>query len=440
MHQSTSHWYLMRLPSRLAFRLLVSAAAAVGCGSSDHGGAGTPVVNPPPAPGNDGGPPRPPADAGDGSANANGAGDGATPGRETGAAVRDAGVPGGLWVMGYYSSWNSSSLPVDQIDWGALTHIATAFNVPDGNGGVDGPDSLDPALALSVVSAAHAAGKKAIASIGGAGSAQAFEGSTSQANLSTFVGNLEGLVTAVGYDGLDLDWEGGPQSDQPLLMSLVLALRSAMPGILITMPVPVEDNNLDNDLSFYGTIAPLVDQINIMSYNVSSAYSGWKSWHSSPLRWNGDDSTPVGIDITVQGYLLANVPASKLGVGSGFFGECYSAPVTAPDQTLAGSTVVATDGVMSFAHLMSAYYSPGARQWDSTAMVPYLSFASAQGPEGCTFISYEDPQSIAAKAAWVKANNLGGTILWTINEGYIASAPPGQRHPLLEAVAAGYLQ
>jgi chitinase len=351
-----------------------------------------------------------------------------------------SGAPTGLWVMGYYSSWDATSYPVGQIAWSGLTHIATAFNLPDGSGGVSASGSFDPTLARSVVSAAHGAGKKAIASIGGSGSAMAFEGSTSQANLATFVGNLKNLVTTLGYDGLDLDWEGGPQSDQVLLMSLIKALRAAIPGMLITIPVGIENNNSPSDLSFFGTVAPLVDQINIMSYGMSGAWSGWKSWHSSPLYWNHDTATPVGIDSSVADYLAAKVPAGKLGVGSGFYGECYSSPVTAPDQMLGGSQVVSSDGVMSYAHIMSAYYSASAHQWDATANAPYLTFTSAHGPEGCTYVTYEDAQSIAAKAAWVKSQGLGGIIIWTINEGYLASAPAGQQSPLLDAMRMGFLQ
>jgi chitinase len=367
-----------------------------------------------------------------------GAGDAAYDGGDAGA--RESGGPTGLWVMGYYSSWDANQYPVSQIDWSGLTHIATAFNLPDGNGAVSASGSFDATLAKSVVNAAHAAGKKAIASIGGSGSATVFEGSTSQAHLAAFVTNLKNLVTSSGYDGVDIDWEGGPASDQMLLMSLVQALKAAIPGALITVPVGIENNNSPSDLSFFGTLAPLVDQINIMSYGMSGAWSGWKSWHSSPLYWNRDSATPVGIDSSVADYLAAHVPPSKLGVGSGFYGECYSAPVTAPDQALGGSQVVASDGVMSYAHILSAYYSASAHQWDTTANVPYLTFSASHGSEGCTYVSYEDPQSIAAKAAWVKSKGLGGVIIWTINEGYVASAPAGQQSPLLSAMRTGFLQ
>jgi len=141
----------------------------------------------------------------------------------------------------------------------------------------------------------------------------------------------------------------------------------------------------------------------------------------------------------VQLYLAANVPAAKLGIGIGFYGLCYSSPVTGPDQALNGATLIASDGTMSYANIMANYYSSGARQWDALARVPYLSFASAHAPDGCTYISYDDEQSIAEKGAYVKANGLGGVIQWELNEGYLSSAAAGQRNPLLKAIAASVL-
>ena len=58
---------------------------------------------------------------------------------------------------------------------------------------------------------------------------------------------------------------------------------------------------------------------------------------------------------------------------------------------------------------------------------------------GCTYISYDDEQSIAEKGAYVKAKGLGGVIQWEINEGYLSSAAAGQRNPLLKAIAASVL-
>ncbi|MFI5041836.1 MAG: glycoside hydrolase family 18 protein, partial [Acidimicrobiales bacterium] len=347
-----------------------------------------------------------------------------------------------MWVMGYYSGFGAS-YPVAEIDWSGLTHLAVAFYLPDTQGNID--ESLSrgnagPALGHSLVSAAHMAGKKIIASLGGAGSEAAWQGSTATAQRATFVTNVKNLVQTYGFDGVDLDWEPFAAADHAALQALVGDLRAQLPGVIITMPVGCQNNNSPDDLSFFGTLAASVDRLNLMSYGLSGAWQGWKSWHSSPLHWNGDTSTPIAIDSSVDDYLAAGVPPGKLGIGSGFYGECYTLPVMAPDQALGGATVAASDGTMSYANILSGYYASSAYHWDTGAMVPYLSFASAHGSQGCTYVTYEDAQAIAAKGAYSKSNGLGGVIIWTINEGYVASAAAGQRSPLLEAMKTAFLQ
>jgi chitinase len=357
-----------------------------------------------------------------------------------------SGAPG-PWVMGYYSGWDAQNFPVTAIPWNDLTHIATAFMIPDGTGGFTSASdpnngSFDPVLAQSVISAAHAAGRKAIASIGGSDSASAFEASTTSATMAPFVASLKALVTTTGYDGIDIDWEGGPTSDDALLLSLVMNLHAALPTATITMTAGIINNNQKpTDLaSLYAAAAPSVDQINLMTYGMSGAYEGWKSWHSSPLHWNQDDTTPTGIDNTVSAYLAAGVPAKKLGIGSGFYGECYTSPVTMPDEALGGSTVAASDGIgnLSYRDVVTTYLPIGTRQWDTGAMVPYLSI-TASNPFDCTYVTYEDAQSIAAKGAWAKSQGLGGAIIWTINEGYVPTADAGAQNAVLDAMGAAFL-
>ncbi len=346
---------------------------------------------------------------------------------QAGSGGTGGGTPTGAWSLGYYASWQPDQLPVSEIEWSGLTHIAMAFYTPGSMSLMGG----GPQLATDLVAAAKVHGVKTIASIGGADSGPEFQAATLA--MATLVASLVSLIDTVGYDGLDIDWEPFYAQDQAAAIELANQVRAARPGVLITMPIGYVNINIGEDLSGYPAIAAVYDQLNIMSYGMAGAWQGWKSWHSSPL-YQQDSATPLSIDSTVQLYLAAGVPKSKLGFGIGFYGICYSPPVTAPDQDLNGATLLASDGTMSYANIMSSYYAIGARSWDLLARVPYLSFTSAHDPDGCTYISYDDEQSIAEKGAYLKAQGLGGVIQWQINEGYIASAPAGQRNPLLTAI------
>jgi chitinase len=372
------------------------------------------------------------ADAGDAVASDAGGGG---PGND----ASDTGGPKtGLWSMGYYASWQPSQYPVSEIEWAGLTHLAVAFYSPQ----ADGTLSLlgaDPQLAKDIITGAHQNGVKAIASIGGSNSGPLFEQATAKSTLGTFVANLVGLLTNAGYDGIDIDWEPINASDTPLVVELAQEIVAAHPGAIMSAAVGYINPNQPTDLSGYPAIAAAYDQLNIMSYGMAGAWPGWNSWHNSPL-YQKDSATPLSVDSTVNLYVAGGVPKAKLGVGIGFFGLCYSPPVTGPDQPLGGSTILASDGTMAFANIMSSYYSAGARTWDALARVPYLSFTSAHAPDGCSYISYDDAQSIAEKGAYVKSKGLGGVMAWELNEAYIASAPAGQRSPLLDAVRDNVLR
>ena len=344
----------------------------------------------------------------------------------------DGGTASGAWSMGYYASWAPDQYPISEIEWSGLTHVAMAFYLPNQDGSMTLAGG-NQQLATDLIAAAHLHGVKAIASIGGADSQGGFQTATASGSVVTFAANLVSLLTTPGYDGIDIDWEPMDKTDEPAVIDIANRIRKANPGALMTIPIGAINVNLGADLSGFAAIAAVYDQLNIMSYGMAGAWSGWKSWHSSAL-YHTDSATPMSIDSTVKLYLAASVPAAKLGIGIGFYGLCYSPPVTAPDQALNGSTLVASDGTISYAKIMTSYYSASARQWDALARVPYLSFASPHAPDGCTYISYDDEQSIAEKGAYIKAKGLGGVIQWELNEGYLASAAVGLRNPLLNAI------
>jgi chitinase len=370
--------------------------------------------------------------AGGGSGGATGAGGAVDAG------VLDGGTATGLWSMGYYASWDATRYPISEIDWSGLTHIAMAFYTPrpDGSLSLMGGDA---SVEKNLVAAAHQNGVKAVASIGGADSQADFKTATASGTVAAFASRLVALLTTTGYDGIDIDWEPMDKADEPAIIDIATRIRQGKPEALITLPIGEINVNMQPDLTGYPAIAAVYDQLNIMSYGQAGAWQGWKSWHSSAL-YHTDSATPTSIDSTVKLYLAANVPAAKLGIGIGFYGLCYTSPVTGPDQALSGATVAASDGTMSYANIMTKYYSTSARQWDDLAKVPYLSFSSPQAPDNCTYISYDDEESIAEKAAYVKANGLGGVIQWELNEGYLSAAAAGQRNPLLKAIHDGFLQ
>ena len=345
-----------------------------------------------------------------------------------------------MWVSGFYVGWMTSQYPPSAIDFSSLTHVMVFSVLPRTDGTLDttmfmGPTS-GPAMAKDVAARAHNAGRKAILAVGGAGSRSGFVGATSAGTIDTFVANLVQVVANWGFDGVDLDWEPLAGTDFAAVNSLVAKLRTARPAMLITADVNWRNANFgmtSQEKTFYTGLASSLDQLNLMTYGMADAWSGWASWHSSALTGEGSNH-PSSVASSVGQFIAAGVPAAKLGMGIGFYGSCWTTPVTGPLQAPSGSRVTAT---YNYADIMRSYYRADVYRYDSTAQAPYLSAAGGLGASGCTLLSYEDATSVAAKADYARSHGLGGTIIWQINGGYVASAAdPGA---LLRSVGSAFL-
>ncbi len=380
-----------------------------------------------------------------------------------------------VWVMGYYVGYQSSSQSPDQIDYSAMTHIMIGAAIPNTDGTFDTNfylNSVDgPAWAQETVNRAHAAGIQAILMLGGAGYVDGFRATQNPSIRTDFVNNLKNIVDTYGFDGVDIDWEPiqmdpATQDDRTIIVPLMQALHAAMPNLVYTIPVGVNNTNFDDmQNNFYGELEDYFDRVNLMSYGMLWSGGGWESWHSSPL-FGETPTTPTSVDDSVKALQASGVPTAKIGVGIGFYGSAIEkghwdtgtghfihegAPyITEPHQPTDGTTWIRfSDNDVSYSNIMQYYYEDSAYRWDATARAPYLSFATpkivavpgwANEPVATTYVTYENESSIAEKGAYVLEQGLGGTIVWTISQGYLADwKTSGEIDPLMKAVKASFL-
>ncbi|MBN1771415.1 MAG: glycoside hydrolase family 18 protein [Deltaproteobacteria bacterium] len=346
------------------------------------------------------------------------------------------------WVIGYYATYLFRRCRPELVRYDALTHLAVTRVMPDAAGdlvlelGREGEAGL--ALLDELVRRARVAGTRTLLMVGGGGAREALLAATTDDLRPAFVAGLVDFARAHQLDGLDLDWEPLPASDHASFLALAADLRAAWPEAVLTAAVAHLPGRRDSADELYARAAGHFDRLNVMTYSMTAAQGGWKSWHSAAL-YGERPETPSSIDHSVRGYLAAGVPPGRLGIGIGFFGVCYTPPVDGPRQELRRSTIAAADCTMSYADIMRRYFDPAARRWDEEARVPYLALPEATGPHGCGYVSYEDAQSIAERAAYVAERGLGGVIVWAVNEGYLKHAPEGERDPLMDALAKHFL-
>lgn len=355
--------------------------------------------------------------------------------------AHDGSVPSGIWATAYYAGWMQGTLPPDKIDYAALTHVIHFALVVKSDGTLDDQgNGVTAASATAAVQAAHAAGRTILISVGGAGSAPGFRGATKSATRAAFIANIVQLVSSRGYDGVDLDWEPLEASDEAQLVALVQELRAALDKksvkLLLTAAVAWRP-------ALIAKVHTLLDQINVMTYDMSGAWPGWVTWHNAPIYDGGCTFQSTGkpvpsADAQIGSFIAAGIPVGKLGIGIDFYGYVWSGGagtstggVTQPCQAYTSDPAVQSN--LSYAQIMDTHYKAQHRSWDSGAEAVYLSIDNA-GSANDKFISYDDETTVAKKVGYAKVKGLGGVFIWELGGGYRTSQPAGQRDPLLQAL------
>ncbi|QSQ19979.1 chitinase [Pyxidicoccus parkwayensis] len=345
----------------------------------------------------------------------------------------------GKWVSGYYTGWNADLYPPEKVDFSAMTHIIVGRATPrtDGTLSTAFDNSNGPAMAKTLSTRAHAAGRKAIIMVGGAGEHANWVGAASSANRAKFVQSLLSAMDNLGYDGLDIDWEPVEAADKPNLLALVQALRAARPGMLLTFPIGWINTNFASDVDpWFAQLAKSLDQVNVMSYEMIGPWDGWQSWYTSAL-YGESGNRPTSVSSSLNGWVAAGIPKAKLGMGIPFYGMAWR-NITGPYQGFTNwSDYVGSDNSFTYKKIQQLSAS-GTYHWDAAASASYLTFNNGVEDGTVRWISYDSPQTIAAKGAYTRNNGFGGTIIWTINQG--CTDPSTGANPLLDAVKSAFLQ
>ncbi|WP_406857083.1 glycoside hydrolase family 18 protein [Alsobacter sp. KACC 23698] len=342
---------------------------------------------------------------------------------------------GARWVSAYFVGWDAHTYPPSLIDFAQISHVLAFAVLPNMDGSLDTSlyldDSQGPQVAKDLVRRAHLQARKALVSVGGAGLHDRFAAAASAPVRPRFVSALLALVAQWGYDGLDLDWEPIEEADYDDFLALVREIRQAQPSIIITVALGSKRGGRALEPSyrrFCNVLAPLVDQVNVMTYGMAGPWQGWLSWHSSPLRGDGP-SQPISVAQNAADLELAGVPRSKIGVGVGFYGQGWGPLVTGPRQNLAGN---ANEVWMVFRDISRKYMPWATASYDRQADAAYLSVWPPR--DGISFISYENEASIAAKIRFIRDTGLGGAFVWDLSSGHIPEA--ARPDALLQAVGA----
>ena len=128
------------------------------------------------------------------------------------------------------------------------------------------------------------------------------------------------------------------------------------------------------------------------------------------------------------------MPADKIVLGVRFVGTGWQGVAPTNDglyQKDSGAAPGTWDlpgatpsGSFGYQDIEDNYLPSYTRRWDREAQVPWLYNADTG-----IMISYEDPESLTAKANYVLSNQLGGAMIWEL-------AADDDQHTLVNTIAA----
>jgi len=232
------------------------------------------------------------------------------------------------------------------------------------------------------------------------------------------------FLSRYDLDGLDIDWEypGLPGGGHPFraedkqnFTALLKELRARFDveqkkthrRLYLTIAMGASDEVLAH--SEMRQVGRYVDTVNLMTYDYYEAGSDPTTGHHAPLFANPADPKKVSSDESVRAYEKAGVPSEKILLGVPFYGREW------------GEVQDVKHGLFQVGKVIPGAYAPYSaieanmlgegkgftRYWDDAAKAPYLYNADKH-----IFVSYEDPESLKLKCAYVREHKLGGVMFW----------------------------
>jgi chitinase len=238
-----------------------------------------------------------------------------------------------------------------------------------------------------------------------------------------FIDSAMEIMKLCDLDGLDVDWEypglsgaGNPfrKEDKRNFTLLLKELRGRFTRqstatnrrLYVTIAAGASGEYLDH--TEMAQVQRFVDAVNLMSYDYYEAGSDALTGNHAPLFTDPADPKKESADDSVRAFELAGVPAEKIVLGVPFYGRMWQL-VPNINHGLFQPGKPIPNSYAPYSTIQQTMLGHGfTRFWDPLSMVPSL-----YNEEKQIFVSYEDPESLAAKCSYVLSRRLGGIMFWS---------------------------
>ncbi|TKV08283.1 glycoside hydrolase family 18 protein [Citrobacter sp. wls619] len=373
-----------------------------------------------------------------------------------------------LMSVGYFNGGGDVTAgpggDIDKLDVRQITHLNYSFGLIYNNEKDETNDALKDASKLHQIWLSEKVQSdlqkipelrkqnpnlKVLLSVGGWG-ARGFSGAAAtKESRAVFIQSVQDIIAKYGLDGIDLDWEypvngawglvESKPTDRANFTTLLKELRAAVGHKkLVTIAVGA---NAESPKSWVDVkaIAPLLDYINLMTYDMAYGTQYFNSNLYDSTTWpTVAEADKYSADFVVNNYLAAGLKPAQMNLGIGFYGrvpkravepgidwskpDAQKNPATQPyfepqqialfkslGVDLSKDTYVKYNDIV--AKLINDPQKRFTQHWDDEAKVPWLSVQSADG-KALFALSYENPRSVAIKADYIKSKGLGGAMFW----------------------------
>jgi chitinase len=318
-------------------------------------------------------------------------------------------------VIAYYAG-NGQNL--EQYNWEEITHVIYSFCHLRGQElAVDNAKDSITIRNLVALKKQHKH-LKVMLSLGGWGGCKTCSPVfATEEGREVFARSVKKLSKTYKTDGLDLDWEypgiegvpGHPYmaEDKQNFTLLVEQLRKQMgKKAILSFAAGGFDKYFDHSIE-WEKVMPLVDYVNLMSYDLVGGYSK-VTGHHTPLYSNGDQASSG--DHGVKYLLDLGVPAEKIIIGAAFYGRSWSGVKNENNGLYQSGTFKSFIPHHQFEKALTAekgfvFYR------DPVSKAPYAYSAELQ-----EFATFDDPESIKLKTKYALEQKLGGIMFWQLTD------------------------